>query len=68
LVVLNEGEKANGLLGEPKVRAFKSVDSVVDPDPDRVGSASFCRIGIGIQGMLIRIQLIRIRPIRIGFN
>ncbi len=50
-----------GALG--KVRAFKSFYSVVDPDPDRVGSASFCRIGIGIQGMLIRV-----RPIRIGIN
>jgi hypothetical protein len=31
--------------------------SVVDPDPDRVGSESFCRIriGISIQGMPIRI-------------
>jgi hypothetical protein len=26
-------------------------------DPDRVGSASFCRIRIGIQGMTIRIDI-----------
>ncbi len=40
----------------------ENLSSVVDPDPDaeRVGSALFCliRIGIGIQGM----------PIRIGIN
>ncbi len=32
-------------------------NTVVDPDPRRVGSASFCRMrtGIGIQGMPIRI-------------
>jgi hypothetical protein len=29
----------------------------VDPDPNRVGSTSFCRIQIGIQGMQIRIGI-----------
>jgi hypothetical protein len=40
------------------LKPFRS--SVVDPDPDadRVGSATFCRIGIGIQGLLIRIGII----------
>jgi hypothetical protein len=39
--------------------------SVVDPDQDRVVSASFCqiRIEIGIKGMQIRI-----RRIRLGIN
>jgi hypothetical protein len=37
--------------------------SDVDPDTDRVGTASFCRIRIGIKGMPIQI-----RPIQIGIN
>jgi hypothetical protein len=32
--------------------------SVVDPDSDRVVSTSYCRIGIGIQGMPIRIMAV----------
>jgi hypothetical protein len=42
-----------------KLKRTEGSASVVDPDPDRVGSTSFCRIGIGIQGMLIRIRPIQ---------
>jgi hypothetical protein len=34
-----------------------AVGILLDPDPDRVGSASFCRIRIGFQGMPIRIRI-----------
>jgi hypothetical protein len=43
--------------------ATLDLSPVEDPDTDRVGSASFCRIGIGTQGMPNRI-----RPIRIGIK
>jgi hypothetical protein len=40
-------------------KKFTLLFRVVDLDPDRVGSASFCRIqtGIGIQVMPIRIDI-----------